>query len=60
MKQDETFIIRARLGTKKSIYRDIEIKPSQSLHQLAQAIVQAFDSSSIMLSVSTPGAPTRR
>jgi hypothetical protein len=43
MKQDETFIIRALLGTKKSIYRDIEIKPSQSLHQLAAAIVQAFD-----------------
>ena len=43
MKQDETFIIRALLGTKKSIYRDIEIKPSQSLQQLAAAIVQAFD-----------------
>jgi hypothetical protein len=43
MKQDETFITRAPLGTKKPIYRDIEIKPSQSLHQLAEAIVQAFD-----------------
>jgi hypothetical protein len=43
MKQDETFIIRALLGTKKSIYRDIEIEPSQSLRQLAQTIVQAFD-----------------
>jgi hypothetical protein len=43
MKQDETFIIRALLGTRKSIYRDIEIKPSQSLHQLAEAIAQAFD-----------------
>jgi hypothetical protein len=43
MKQDDTLIIRALLGTKKSIYRDIEIEASQSLYQLAQAIVQAFD-----------------
>jgi hypothetical protein len=43
MKQDDTLIIRALLGTRKSIYRDIEIEASQSLYQLAQAIVQAFD-----------------
>ena len=43
MKQNETLIIRALLGNKKSIYRDIEIEASQSLYQLAQAIVRAFD-----------------
>lgn len=35
MKQNETLIIRALLGNKKSIYRDIEIEASQSLYQLA-------------------------
>jgi hypothetical protein len=41
--KEKTLIIRALLGSKKSIYRDIEIGTSQSLYQLAQAIVEAFD-----------------
>jgi hypothetical protein len=43
MKQNETLIIRAGLGTDTSIYRDIEIEPSRTLYQLAKAIVTAFD-----------------
>jgi hypothetical protein len=42
MAAGETFILRAALDGRRSIYRDIEIEPSKSLHQLAEAIVSAF------------------
>jgi hypothetical protein len=37
-----TLIIRAALEGRRSIWREIEIKASQSLHDLAEAIVAAF------------------
>jgi Plasmid pRiA4b ORF-3-like protein len=43
MASNDTFILRAGLDGKMSIYRDIEIEPSQSLYRLAEAIVTAFD-----------------
>jgi hypothetical protein len=43
MASDDTFIIRAALYRKRSIYRDIEIEASKSLYRLAEAIVSAFD-----------------
>lgn len=42
MAQNDTFIIRAALDGKASIYRDVEIEPSKSLYRLAEAIVSAF------------------
>ena len=42
MAQNDTFIIRAALDGKASIYRDIEIEASKSLYKLAEAIVAAF------------------
>ena len=42
MAQNDTFIIRAALDGAASVYRDIEIEPSKSLHKLAEAIVSAF------------------
>ena len=42
MASSETFILRAGLGSKMSIYRDIEIESSKSLYKLAEAIVTAF------------------
>jgi hypothetical protein len=39
----ETFILRAALDRRRSIYRDIEIEPSKSLYRLAEAVVKAFD-----------------
>jgi hypothetical protein len=42
MKSSETFVLRAGLEGKRSIYRDIEIEPSKSLYRLAEAIVTAF------------------
>jgi hypothetical protein len=42
MAQNDTFIIRAAHAGDTSIYRDIEIDPSKSLYQLAEAIVSAF------------------
>jgi len=42
MTSNDTFILRAGLDGKMSIYRDIEIDPSQSLYKLAEAIVTAF------------------
>lgn len=42
MAQSDTFVIRAALNGKASIYRDIEIEPSKSLYRLAEAIVSAF------------------
>jgi hypothetical protein len=38
-----TLIIRAALEGRKSIWREIEIEASGSLHDLAEAIVAAFD-----------------
>lgn len=42
MMSNGTFILRAGLDGKMSIYRDIEIEPSKSLYRLAEAIVTAF------------------
>jgi hypothetical protein len=42
MTSNDTFILRAGLAGKMSIYRDIEIEPSESLYRLAEAIVTAF------------------
>jgi hypothetical protein len=42
MMQNSTLIIRAALERRRSIYRDIEIEASNSLHRFAQAIVTAF------------------
>jgi hypothetical protein len=42
MAQNDTLIIRAALGPKATVYRDIEIEGSKSLYQLAEAIVSAF------------------
>jgi hypothetical protein len=42
MAQGDTLIFRAALFVALSIYRDIEIEPSQSLYRLAEAIVAAF------------------
>ena len=42
MAQTDTLIIRAALEGKASIYREIEIEASKSLHKLAEAIVAAF------------------
>lgn len=42
MAQNDTLIIRAELGRKASVYRDIEIEGSKSLYQLAAAITSAF------------------
>lgn len=42
MAQADTFIIRAALDGKASLYRDIEIEASKSLYKLAAAIVSAF------------------
>ena len=42
MASNDTFILRAGLDGKMSIYRDIEIEPSKSLYRLAEAIVTAF------------------
>jgi Plasmid pRiA4b ORF-3-like protein len=39
----DTFIFRAALLGKPSIYRDIEFDPAKSLYKLAEAIVTAFD-----------------
>ena len=38
----DTFIFRAALHDRPSIYRDIEIDPAKSLYLLAEAIVSAF------------------
>jgi pRiA4b ORF-3-like protein len=42
MASSETFILRAALDGKKSIYRDIEVGASTSLYRLAEAITNAF------------------
>ena len=42
MAQNDTFIIRAALNGKASIYRDIEIEPTKSLYRLAETITSAF------------------
>ena len=42
MTSSDTFILRAALNGKLSVYRDIEIEPSKSLYRLAEAIVAAF------------------
>ena len=42
MAPNETFILRAALNGKLSVYREIEIEPSKSLHSLAETIVAAF------------------
>jgi hypothetical protein len=42
MPENDTLIIRAALGGRTSIYRDIEIEASTSLYRLAEAIVMAF------------------
>ena len=42
MTSNETFILRAGLGGKISIYREIEIESSKSLYNLAEAILTAF------------------
>jgi hypothetical protein len=39
----DTFIFRAALLGRPSIYRDIELDPAKSLYKLAEAIVSAFD-----------------
>jgi hypothetical protein len=39
----DTFIFRAALQGRTSIYRDIEIDPAKSLYVLAEAIVSSFD-----------------
>jgi len=39
----DTFIFRAALHGRASIYRDIEIDPAKSLYLLAEAVVSAFD-----------------
>lgn len=39
----DTFIFRAALQGRVSIYRDIEIDPAKSLYLLAEIIVSAFD-----------------
>ena len=43
MSTTATFILRAALAGKKSVYRDIEIDSSASLYKFAQAIVTAFN-----------------
>ena len=43
MTSNETFVLRAALDGRKSIYRDIEIESSKSLYRLAEALVKAFD-----------------
>jgi hypothetical protein len=42
MTRNDTMIFRAALFRTLSIYRDIEIEPSQSLYRLAETIVSAF------------------
>lgn len=42
MASNDTYILRVELCSKKSIYRNIEIEPSKSLYQLAEAIVATF------------------
>jgi len=42
MTSNDTFVLRAALNGKASVYRDIEIESSKSLHSLAEAIVAAF------------------
>jgi Plasmid pRiA4b ORF-3-like protein len=42
MASSETFILRAVLDGRRSIYRDIEITSSTSLYRLAKAITDAF------------------
>ena len=42
MKPTSTLILRAALVGQTSIYRDIELDSSKSLHQFAEAIVAAF------------------
>ena len=42
MPQTDTLILRIALEYDESIYRDIEIEGSKSLHKLAEAIVGAF------------------
>jgi hypothetical protein len=39
----DTFIFRAALQDRASIYRDIELDPAKSLSMLAEAIVSSFD-----------------
>lgn len=39
----DTFIFRAALQGRASVYRDIEIDPAKSLHALAEAIVSSFN-----------------
>jgi hypothetical protein len=40
---DSTHIFRVALDRKRSVYRDIEIASTASLHDLAEAITGAFD-----------------
>jgi hypothetical protein len=42
MKPTDTLILRVELAGERSIYRDIEIEASKSLHKFAEAIVAAF------------------
>jgi hypothetical protein len=42
MAPNDTLILRAALNGKLSVYREIEIDPSKSLYNLAEAIVSAF------------------
>jgi hypothetical protein len=42
MASSDTFVLRAALNGKLSVYREIEIDPSKSLYNLAEAIVSAF------------------
>src|SRR5712671_493829 len=42
MTSNGTFILRAGLDGEMSIFREIEIEPSKSLYNLAEAIVAAF------------------
>jgi hypothetical protein len=60
MTSKDTFILRAGLDGKMSIYRDIEIEPSKSLYRLAEAIVTAFGFDSITLLAFTAGSSPPR
>jgi hypothetical protein len=40
---ESTHVLRVALHGKRSVYRDIEIESTRSLHDLAEAIVGAFD-----------------
>jgi hypothetical protein len=60
MASNDTFVLRVALNGELSVYREIEIDPSKSLYNLAEAICRRSVSTSITPWASTAGSSPPR